>query len=312
MKFSLSLAMAPPDELLALARAGEEAGWDAIALPDSVFYPKEVSADYPYTQDGKRFWGGDMPFTDPFVAMPAIAAVTERVPLYTNVYKVVLRQPLLVAKMLGSMAAMFEGRIGIGLGLSWIPEEFTWLGEEMRTARQAARRDDRHPARHAPTRLGRVPRRPVRLRQADDEPRAAPAGADLRGWPLRRGDAPGRDPWRRLDRGQRRSRRHRRPRDPTARPARRRRPRPGRLRGEAHAARARHRRGDGQGARPGRHRRHHGAVAVPRPGAPTRSPRRSSTSSASPKRSSRRSGAEFGSGGRARSTRAAPIRSGGR
>ena len=32
MKFSLSLAMTPPDEVLPLARAGEESGWDAIAL----------------------------------------------------------------------------------------------------------------------------------------------------------------------------------------------------------------------------------------------------------------------------------------
>lgn len=133
MKFSLSLAMTPPEEILELAKVAEATGWDSIALPDSVFYPEHVSADYPYTADGKRFWEGDLPFVDPFVSMPAIAAVTEHIPLYTNVYKVVLRQPLLVAKMLGSLAAMFEGRIGIGLGLSWIPEEFAWLGEEMRT-----------------------------------------------------------------------------------------------------------------------------------------------------------------------------------
>ncbi len=133
MKFTLSLAMTPPEEILTLARIAEEAGWDAIALPDSVFFPESVSADYPYTADGQRFWDGDVPFVDPFVALPAIAAVTEQVQLYTNVYKVVLRQPLVVAKMLGSLAAMFEGRIGIGLGLSWIPEEFAWLGENMRT-----------------------------------------------------------------------------------------------------------------------------------------------------------------------------------
>ncbi len=133
MKFTLSLAMTPPGEILELAREAEATGWDAIALPDSVFYPEHVSADYPYTADGKRFWEGDLPFVDPFVSMPAIAAVTESIPLYTNVYKVVLRQPLLVAKMLGSLAAMFEGRIAIGLGLSWIPEEFAWLGEQMRT-----------------------------------------------------------------------------------------------------------------------------------------------------------------------------------
>lgn len=133
MRFTLSLAMVPPDELLTLAEAAEATGWDAIAMPDSVFYPETVSSDYPYTNDGNRFWEGDVPFVDPFVAIPAMAAVTEHLDFYTNVYKVVLRQPLLVAKMLGSLAAMFEGRIGLGLGLSWIPEEFTWLGEDMRT-----------------------------------------------------------------------------------------------------------------------------------------------------------------------------------
>ena len=67
------------------------------------------------------------------VGMPAVAAVTQRVGLYTNVLKTPLREPLLVAKALGSMAAMFPGRIGLGVGLSWIPEEFAWLGQEMKT-----------------------------------------------------------------------------------------------------------------------------------------------------------------------------------
>lgn len=133
VRFTLSLAMVPPEEIVPLAQLAEATGWDAIAMPDSVFFPETVSGDYPYTSDGSRFWDADVPFTDPFVAIPAMAAVTERLVFYTNVYKVVLRQPLLVAKMLGSLAAMFEGRIGLGLGLSWMPEEFAWLGEEMKT-----------------------------------------------------------------------------------------------------------------------------------------------------------------------------------
>lgn len=133
MRFTLSLAMVPPDELLPLARAAEAGGWDAVAMPDSVFFPETAEADYPYTHDGNRFWDGSVPFVDPFVAIPAMAAVTNTLDYYTNVYKVVLRQPLLVAKMLGSLAAMFEGRIGLGLGLSWMPEEFAWLGEDMKT-----------------------------------------------------------------------------------------------------------------------------------------------------------------------------------
>lgn len=125
--------MCPPSELLPLAKAAEATGWDAVAMPDSVFFPEAVSADYPYTKGGDRFWDAEVPFIDPFVAIPAMAAVTERLSFYTNVYKVVLRHPLLVAKMLGSLAALFEGRIALGLGLSWMPEEFEFLSQEMRT-----------------------------------------------------------------------------------------------------------------------------------------------------------------------------------
>ena len=133
VQFTLALAMTPPEQILPLARAAEAAGWDSVCFPDSVFYPEQVSGSYPFTPDGKRFWPEDAPFVDPLVGMPAVAAATERVNLYTNVLKTPLREPLLVAKSLGSIAALFPGRIGLGVGLSWIPEEFQWLGQEMKT-----------------------------------------------------------------------------------------------------------------------------------------------------------------------------------
>jgi probable F420-dependent oxidoreductase len=133
VQFTLALAMTPPERIVALARAAEEAGWDAACFPDSVFYPEEVSGAYPFSPDGKRFWPEDAPFVDPFVAMPAVASATDRIKLYTNVLKTSLREPLLLAKSISSMAAMFPGRIGLGVGLSWIPEEFAWLGQDMKT-----------------------------------------------------------------------------------------------------------------------------------------------------------------------------------
>ena len=102
-------------------------------MPESVFFPEEVSAGYPYTADGGRFWAPETPFLDPFVAIPAMAAVTERISFYTNVLKLGIRDPLLVAKTVSSAAAMADGRVGLGVGLSWIPEEFEWLGKDMRT-----------------------------------------------------------------------------------------------------------------------------------------------------------------------------------
>ena len=136
MDFTLAVAMCPPDRIVPLARAAEAAGWDGIAVPDSVFFPEQVSAKYPFTPDGERFWAPETPFVDPLVAIPAMAAVTERLRFVTNVLKTPLRHPLLVAKAVGSTAAMFPGRMALGVGLSWIPEEFSWLGQEKSTRGQ--------------------------------------------------------------------------------------------------------------------------------------------------------------------------------
>lgn len=125
--------MLPADRFLPLARAAEESGFTTIAVPDSVFFPETVSADYPYSADGARFWAPDTPFLDPFVAMAAMAAVTERIRFVTNVVKLPLRDPLLVAKQLASLAVLSNDRVALGVGLSWIPEEFAWTRTDMRT-----------------------------------------------------------------------------------------------------------------------------------------------------------------------------------
>lgn len=133
MKWSLSGAMIDAQELCELARVAEECGFYGLAMPDSVFYPETVSAKYPYTADGKRMWAPETPMPDPFIAMAAMAAVTERIHFYTNVFKLPLRDPLLTAKQVATMAVMSGNRIGVGVGLSWIPEEFTYTGTQMRT-----------------------------------------------------------------------------------------------------------------------------------------------------------------------------------
>lgn len=140
MRFCVPLAMVPATDLVPLARAAEEHGFDSLAVPDSVFFPEEVSAPYPYTGDGDRFWQPDTPFVDPFVAIAAMAAVTERVRFVTNVVKLPLRNPLLVAKQVASLAALSGDRFTLGVGLSWMPEEFAFTGTEMRT--RGARTDE--------------------------------------------------------------------------------------------------------------------------------------------------------------------------
>jgi probable F420-dependent oxidoreductase len=140
VRFTVAFPMFEAAHLLPMARAAEEAGFDSICIPDSVFFPEKVSAKYPYTADGSRFWAPDTPFVDPFVAIPAMAAVTERISFYTNVVKLPIREPLLVAKQCASIAALSDDRFAIGVGLSWIPEEFTWTHTEKKT--RGARTDE--------------------------------------------------------------------------------------------------------------------------------------------------------------------------
>ena len=133
MKFSISIAMAEPSHYIPIAQAAEELGYDAIILPDSIFYSERVSAPYPYTSDGKRMWGAETPWLDPFVAAAAMAAGTRSIRFMTSVLKLAVRNPVLVAKQVGSLAAISGERFTLGAGLGWLPEEFEWCGERFET-----------------------------------------------------------------------------------------------------------------------------------------------------------------------------------
>ncbi len=133
VRFSVALAMTPVDQVLDLARGAEAAGWDGICLPDSIFWPQHTDTPYPYSPDGSRFWDEETHFVDPLVAIPAMAAVTERLTFSTNVLKTPIREPLALAKQVSTIAALSNNRFALGVGLSWMPEEFAWTGTEKRT-----------------------------------------------------------------------------------------------------------------------------------------------------------------------------------
>ncbi|WP_111508175.1 TIGR03619 family F420-dependent LLM class oxidoreductase [Mycobacterium kyogaense] len=128
MKYTCSVAMGPIDQLLEIARTAEEVGFDAIALPDSLFYMEKQSADYPYTPDGSRMWDENTPWVDPLIAAGSMGAVTSTLRFYTNVMKLGSRNPQLLARQVGSVANLTGNRFGFGVGIGWAPEEFEWCG----------------------------------------------------------------------------------------------------------------------------------------------------------------------------------------
>jgi probable F420-dependent oxidoreductase len=128
MKFTISVALNPLDQLGALAQTAEANGFTSVALPDSLFYSETVSADYPYTPDGSRFWDAETPWVDPLIAVAAMGAVTRTIRFYTSVLKLGSRNPVLLARQVGSVANLTGDRFGLGLGVGWSPEEFEWCG----------------------------------------------------------------------------------------------------------------------------------------------------------------------------------------
>jgi probable F420-dependent oxidoreductase len=128
VKYTVSVAMSPVEQLVELAKTAEEVGFDSIALPDSIFYMEKQSADYPYTADGSRMWNEDTPWADPLIVAGAMSAVTSTLRFYTNVMKLGSRNPLLLARQVGSVANLTNNRFGFGVGIGWAPEEFEWCG----------------------------------------------------------------------------------------------------------------------------------------------------------------------------------------
>ena len=133
MRFGFHLFMVDPAEHQDIARTADSNGWDSIQVADAPFFPEEISLPYPYTPDGTRFWPLDMPVLDPWVAITAMAVVTERIRFLPSVLRLAVRQPLLEAKSLCSVAAVANDRVALGVGLAWMPEEFKWLGQDKKT-----------------------------------------------------------------------------------------------------------------------------------------------------------------------------------
>ncbi|MBK6402467.1 MAG: TIGR03619 family F420-dependent LLM class oxidoreductase [Rhodocyclaceae bacterium] len=129
MRFTLMLGLGGYQDYLEVARVAEEAGWSALSLPDSIFFPRQTASAYPYADtDAVRQFLSVAPVIEPFVAIAGMAAVTRTIRFYPGVLKVPIRQPLLLAKSVASLAVMSGNRYSLGAGLSPWAEDFVYNG----------------------------------------------------------------------------------------------------------------------------------------------------------------------------------------
>lgn len=140
MKFVVNAAYAPVEALCGMARACEEAGFEALAVSDHLIHPEKLVTPYPYTEDGSPRWENFTDWPDPFVAIAAMAAVTERLRFVTSVFVLPLRNPLQVAKTVATVAVLSNDRLVLGVGAGWMEEEFQALEQSFR--RRGRRMDE--------------------------------------------------------------------------------------------------------------------------------------------------------------------------
>ncbi len=128
MRFTYAESMTDSSFYIPLAQAAERAGFDAMTIADSVAYPLESDAKYPYTPDGDREFLDGKEIIEAFVLASALSAVTTTLHFNFFVLKLPIRPPALVAKQAGSIAALFGNRLGLGVGTSPWPEDYDLMG----------------------------------------------------------------------------------------------------------------------------------------------------------------------------------------
>jgi probable F420-dependent oxidoreductase len=105
---------------LSLGRLVEDRGFESLWFPEHTHIPTSRETEWPGGRElPEQYWHT----YDPFVALSAVAAATERLKLGTGVCLVVERDPIVTAKEVASLDRLSGGRFLFGVGAGWNKEE---------------------------------------------------------------------------------------------------------------------------------------------------------------------------------------------
>jgi probable F420-dependent oxidoreductase len=116
----VSGAWATPENITAFATRAEQAGYASLWTFQRLLVPEAATMDPVYQS-----------VLDPVAAMSYAAAVTSRIRLGVAVLNVPYVSPGYLAKQAASVDVLSRGRLDLGLGLGWMPEEFALTGGSM-------------------------------------------------------------------------------------------------------------------------------------------------------------------------------------
>ena len=114
-------------DVAVLARRAEELGFDSFWLGEHPIIPVNATSGYPGSADGTLPESATR-MADPFVALARASAVTKTIKLGTGVCLIPEHNPLLLAKVIGSLDHFSGGRFVFGIGAGWNREETEIMG----------------------------------------------------------------------------------------------------------------------------------------------------------------------------------------
>lgn len=122
-------AWATPGHLGSFAAKAERAGYASLWTFQRLLVPDALPMEPVYQS-----------VLDPMVALGFVAAQTERIRLCVAVLNLPFASPALVAKQAATVDVLSGGRLELGLGIGWMPQEFELTGAVM--ARRGARTEE--------------------------------------------------------------------------------------------------------------------------------------------------------------------------
>ena len=128
MKFGVQAMGVSLRDMAEVARAYEVNGFESVWVPEHLVFPSVMPPLYPYSASGEPPIKADTPTYDPWVLLASLAAVTTTIRLATNVYILPLRHPLQTARSVVTLDRISGGRVTMGVGVGWLPEEFEYVG----------------------------------------------------------------------------------------------------------------------------------------------------------------------------------------
>ncbi|HLW69899.1 MAG TPA: LLM class F420-dependent oxidoreductase [Candidatus Binataceae bacterium] len=114
-----------------LARTAEEVGCESFFVAEHLCLPTNYSTYYPRSKDGKvpEFYAR---LIDPFVALAIAASATSRIKLGTGICLLPERNVIATAKATASIDFYSGGRLILGVGAGWFPEEAAVMGVDFK------------------------------------------------------------------------------------------------------------------------------------------------------------------------------------